>query len=387
MDEETKKAVEEVIVALGEKTKEMQAVKAKFDTETLENGKHRDDTKARLESLVNDIAAANAKILDLQQKAARGSGEQTHRSMGEEFVNNDAFKSYNLGKGSRLVVEVRNDITSGAASAGALIAPDRRDTIIVPPERALRVRDICMPGSTESNLVQYQREDVFTNNADMLAEGAQYPFSDITYTDADAKVKKVGHIIKVTKEALDDSPQLQSLIDGRLTYGVKFKEDGQLLLGDGTGNNILGVVPQAAAYDTARTAAGDTMADILSHAITQSISDEYFATGIVMNPQDWEKIRLLKTTDGAYIFGNPQQSVNPTVWGLPIVLSNTMPVGTFLTGAFALGAQIFDRKTVEIEISTENDKDFEKDLVSMKASERLALAVYRPVAFVTGSFV
>ncbi len=386
MDEETKKALEELTNSVREKMKEMQAVKDKMDGEVAENGKYRDETKGRLETIIKDVASVNAKILDLQQKAARPSGEQLPQSMGMQFVNSEAFKAYNLAQGSRLVIDVRNDITSANTSAGALIAPDRRDLLITPPDRVLRVRSLCMPGSTESNLVQYQREDVFTNNANTIAEAGQYPQSEIKYKDADAKVKKIGHFIKVTKEVLDDSPQLQSLIDGRLKYGVLYKDDLQLLLGDGTSNNILGIVPQSSAYDADRTLAGDTMADILSHAITQSISDEYYASGIVLNPQDWEKIRLLKTTDGAYIFAGPMQSVVPTLWGLPVVLTNAMPVNTFLTGAFAIGAQIFDRQTVEVEISTENGTDFEKDLITMKASERLALAVYRPAAFVTGTF-
>jgi len=386
MDEELKKALEALTNSVSEKMKEMLAVKDKLDAEAKEYGTHRKDTSDRLEAVVKSVSDINAKILELQQKAARPTGDERPRSIGEQFVENEAFKAYNKGGRQGLVIELRNDITSASTSAGALIAPDRKDLLIAPPDRQLRIRNLCMAGSTVSNLVQYQRENVFTNFADGISEGGAYPVSDVKYTDADAKVKKFGHIIKVTKEALNDSAQLQSLIDGRLRYGLLYREDVQLLLGDGTGNNLLGVMPQAASYDTARTLTGDTMADILSHAITQAISDEYVASGFVLNTNDWEKLSLLKSTDGVYLFAGPQQAAYPTIWGLPIVVTNAMPVGKFLTGAFAIGSQIFDRQSVEVEISTENDKDFETDKVSMKCSERLAFAVYRPAAFVKGTF-
>ncbi|MDR2173655.1 MAG: phage major capsid protein [Burkholderiales bacterium] len=383
--DDVKEAVEKLTASVGEKMKEMQAVKAKMDDETKEHGKHREETAARLEALVKENAAVNAKILELQQKGVRTSGDDRPMSMGAEFVESAAFKNYKGGR-QGICVEVRNDVTSAGTSAGALIAPDRKDLIITPPDRILRIRSLCMSGSTTSNLVQYQKEDVFTSAVAGVAEGAAYPKSNVKYSPADAKVKKFGHMIKVTKEALDDSAQLQSLIDSRLRYGVLFREDEQLLLGDGTGNDVLGVMPQAASYDTDRTETGDNMADIISHAMTQAISDEYYASGLVLNPNDWEKMRLLKTTDGVYLFAGPQQLPIPTVWGLPVVVTNAMPVGKFLTGAFAIGSQIFDRAGVEIEISTENADDFERDLVSMKCSQRLAFVVYRPKAFVVGQF-
>jgi HK97 family phage major capsid protein len=385
MDEDVKKALNELTNSVGDKMKEMLAIKDKMTDEAKEHGKHREETVNRLEAVVKDVADVNAKILDLQQKSARPSGESRPSSMGEQFITSDAFKAYQGGR-QGLVVEVRNDITSVSTSAGALIAPDRKDLIIVPPDRQLRIRNLCMSGSTTSNLVQYQREDVFTNEAAGIGETDAYPTSDVKYIPADAKVKKFGHMVKVSKEALDDAAQLKSLIDGRLKYGLLFVEDEQLLLGDGTGQNILGVIPQAEAYDTARTKAGDNMADIISHAVTQTISDEYYASGVVLNPNDWELIRLLKSTDGVYLFAGPQQTVVPTLWGLPVVVTNAMPAGKFLTGAFSIGSQIFDRANAEVEISTENDKDFETDMVSMKCSERLAYVVYRPKAFVIGDF-
>ncbi|CUW44445.1 hypothetical protein B3286c1_1777 [Brucella vulpis] len=106
--------------------------------------------------------------------------------------------------------------------------------------------------------------------------------------------------------------------------------------------------------------------------------------GHVLSPIDWTSIELLKDTQGRYIIGNPQGTIAPTLWGLPVVTTQAMAAGKFLTGAFKLGAQIFDRWQARVEVATENEDDFIKNLVTILAEERLALAVYRPEAFIYG---
>jgi len=63
-----------------------------------------------------------------------------------------------------------------------------------------------------------------------------------------------------------------------------------------------------------------------------------------------------------------------------------MTVDKFLTGAFKMGAQIFDREDANVEVSTEDSDNFRKNLVTIRAEERLGLAVYRPEAFIKGDF-
>ena len=61
-----------------------------------------------------------------------------------------------------------------------------------------------------------------------------------------------------------------------------------------------------------------------------------------------------------------------------------MTVDKFLIGAFDLAAQIFDRQDATVEVSTEDADNFQKNKVTIRAEERLALAVYRPEALVYG---
>jgi HK97 family phage major capsid protein len=125
---------------------------------------------------------------------------------------------------------------------------------------------------------------------------------------------------------------------------------------------------------------------MLRLAMLQAALAEYPATGHVMHPTDWARIETLKDGEGRYIIGNPQGSVQPTLWGLPVVTTQSIAVDKFLTGAFKLGAQVFDRWTARVEVATENEDDFIKNLVTVLAEERIALAVYRPEAFIYGDF-
>jgi HK97 family phage major capsid protein len=111
----------------------------------------------------------------------------------------------------------------------------------------------------------------------------------------------------------------------------------------------------------------------------------YPPTGYVLHPTDWAKIELTKDGMQRYIVGDPQSTLNKTLWGLPVVTSMSMQVTKFLTGSFKLGAQIFDRLSMEVLISTENADDFVRNMITIRAEERLALAVYRPAAFIYGT--
>lgn len=110
-------------------------------------------------------------------------------------------------------------------------------------------------------------------------------------------------------------------------------------------------------------------------------------TGFVVHHTDWAKIELTKDSNGGYILANPLRLAGPTLWGRPVVETEIPEFeGEFLAGAFSTGAQIFDREDANVVISTENVDDFEKNMVSIRCEERLALAVKRPEAFVTGAF-
>lgn len=336
-------------------------------------------------------------IAEFEQKLARsGSGQkpESAKSLGERVIESDGFKGL-LDKGTDFrgvaQFQAKATITSSTADAdgavGAAVPETRLPGVVAPPNRRMTIRDLITPGQMDGSTLEYVRETGFNNNAATVAEGAPKPQSDIKMELVNTSAKVIAHTAKASRQILDDAAWMRSYIDGRLRYGLSFQEEYQLLSADGTGQNILGIIPQATAYlAPSGSSAATQYLDTMRLAMLQAVLAEYPATGHVMNPIDWANIEMLKDADGRYIIGNPQGMAAPTLWGLPVVATQAMQVDKFLTGAFRLGAQVFDRWQARVEIATENEDDFVKNLVTMLCEERLALAVYRPEAFVYGDF-
>jgi HK97 family phage major capsid protein len=366
-------------------------------TELKNLGKVTEETKkAADEALIkhNELAA---RLTEIEQKMVRrGQEPERKKSIGQTVAEHEDVKAFikSGGKG-RVSIPVKAIIsaltTDADGSAGDLIVPQRQPGILGLPERRMTIRDLITPGRTSSNAIQYVKETGFTNSAATVTEtaGTPKPQSEIKFDIVTTAVTTIAHWVLATKQILDDVPQLQSYIDGRLRYGLMYVEENQLLNGGGTGTDLNGIYTQATAYSApiAPTAAGNlTKIDVIRLAILQAMLAEYPANGIVMHPSDWADIELTKTDDGAYLFANPQGGAEPRLWRLPVVETQAMTVDKFLTGAFRLGAQLFDREDANVEISTEDSDNFRKNLVTIRAEERLALAVYRPEAFIKGDF-
>jgi HK97 family phage major capsid protein len=344
------------------------------------------------EALVK-IGGLNAELATLQQRlVARGDGVgEAVKTFGDKFVESDSYKALlsNGGRG-RASIEQKAILTSlttnAAGSVGDAINETRLPGILQMPNRRLTVRDLITPGRMDGNSLEYVKETGYTNSAAGVAEGAAKQQSDIKLDLITTSARVIAHYMKASRQVMDDVSQLRSLIDMRLMYGLKLVEEGELLNGDRTGQHLLGIIPQATAFSAPITITTPTSIDNIRLAILQAYLAEFPATGIVMHPSDWTYIELLKDDIGRYIIGNPQGTVPPRLWGLPVVETQAMAVDKYLVGAFMMGAQVFDRWAARIELATENEDDFIKNLVTILCEERLALAVYRPEAFIYGDF-
>ena len=377
-------------------------VKAQADltnTELKNLGKVTDETKENADKALLAMNTIDTRLTEIEQKMSRrGQDEQVeYKSLGQQVIENEEVKAA-LEQGDRfkgkINVELKNissASTTGTSATTGLVVADRQGFIQL-PNRPLMVRDLLMPGRTASGNIEYPKETLFTNNAASVAEnpGTAKPQSDITYALVNTPVRTLAHWIKASRQIMADAPQLQSQIDGRLRYGLGYVEDLQLLLGDGTGTNLNGMMPQATAYSAATTglaeATGVTKIDRLRLALLQATLALYPSSGIVLNPADWAGIELTKDTQGRYIFANPTALAGPVLWGKPVVESLAMTVNLFLVGAFKMAVQIFDREDANVMISTEDQDNFVKNMVTILAEERLALAVYRPAALIKGNF-
>lgn len=393
LDTEYKAAIKD----LSEATDEVKKFAETSKTELKNLGKVTDETKASADKALTALTDISARVTDLEQKASRrGGGNQQPevKSVGQYVIDSEEVKSILQENGAwtgRARIELKNITSAVAGTSGTgLVVADRVAGIVAPPQRKLVVRDLLMPGNTSSNAIDYVKETGFTNNAAEVAEnpGVAKPKSDITFDLENLPVRTIAHFVLASVQVLADAPMLSSYINGRLIYGLKLREDNQLLNGDGTGVNLKGLMAQATGYaqPSGVKVENTTMIDTLRLAMLQATLAEYPATGHVLNPTDWASIELTKDAQSRYVFANPVGLASPTLWGLPVAESLSMAAGNFLTGALQYAAQVFDREEAAVAISTEDSDNFQKNMVTIRAEERLALAVYRPEALIKGTF-
>lgn len=396
--------VAEAIKSLGEKmaTKidQLKADQEKLKADSGATDAKFKDYKDQVDERLNEIGEISASLKQMEQKLARSGGEQKSLRMtpGQAFVKSDKLKAFAEKRTSgRVSIEFDgtlgvkdissvNDPANTPGSAGALLEADRRG-LIAPVERRMTIRSLLQVSETSQASIEYERETAYSNNAAQTAEDALAPESLLTFEDKEAKVVDITHFMRAPRSILDDVPRLRSYIDGRLRYGLAYKEELMILLGDGQSGNMEGLVTAADAYAPPTVdVAVLSKIDILRLAMLQTIVDEYAPTGIVLNHVDWAGIELTKDSQGRYIIGGPQFGTVATLWNLPVVPTNAMTADNFLVGDFAMAAELFDRMQSTVEASTEDADNFRRRKVSILGMNRIALPIYRPDALVTGSF-
>lgn len=359
-----------------------------------------EDLKTQLYGLGELVRAhatgIKARLDEVEQKLARRGADPTYRpgggqSLGAAVTGSDSFRQWReagaVGR-TRIQVPMSALITS-APSGGApstLVGPDFQPGIVTLPQRRLTIRALLAPGQTTSNSVWYTKETGFSNNAAVVSEGQLKPESQITFELKQANVATIAHWVSVSKQSLDDATALSAMLDNTLRYGLGFAEETQLLYGDGTGVNLHGIIPQASAYAPAFTPTSPNALDDIALALLQSELALLPATGIVVHPTDYRRMSLLKSTTQEYLGAGPWAAGPATLWSLPVVPTPAITQGSFLVGAFGIGAQIFDRELAEVILSSEDSDNFRRNLVTALAEERLALTVQRPEAFVFGHY-
>ena len=353
----------------------------------------------------------NAKSAEAQlNSAARDFG---YKSVGQMFLDSPEFKHLQGGQNGANMpspwqgnfsltnyTDVYSALPTGTPGSFGTI---QRDAMVLPPTRTKRVRDLFPSRTTTAAVIEYFRQLGFTsagggtNNAGPVAERASGAFaakpqSSMVFEGHQAPVRTLAHWEAAHRNVLADEPQLRSIIDNELMYGLRLLEDTQILNGDGTGENLLGVLqtPGIQEYDWSSGATApvsDTKADAIRRAATLSFLSYYEPTGVVMHPNDWEDIELTKDANGQYLVAvSVAMGGEPKLWRIPAIDTPAIAEGTCLVGAFGTGAQLYDREQASIRISEQHADFFVRNAIVVLAEQRLALAVKRPEAFVKVTF-
>ena len=394
--------VNELLKKVSAKLEEVSGTFSQKAEDALKEAKNSGQLSAQTKEAVDKIATEFNSLTEANKtlKTAMGELEQHVASMplnnaakvvetvGKVVISSEALKSFaaSVEGGKRVNIPVNAALLSPDVADG-VVEPQRLPGIDTAPKQRLFIRDLIAPGRTGAPAIFWVQQTGFTNAAKVVAEGTAKPYSGIEFATKITAVTTIAHMFKASKQILDDFSQLQSTIDAEMRYGLKYVEEQEILFGDGTGVHLHGIVPQATAFDPAFTVEQQSGIDDLRLAMLQAQLARFPASGHVLHFIDWAKIELNKDTLGRYILANPSALIGPTLWGLPVVATEEAAFqGKFLTGAFNAAAQLFDREDANVVISTENADDFEKNMISIRCEERLALAVKRPEAFIYGAF-
>ncbi|MGZ4663595.1 MAG: phage major capsid protein [Frankiaceae bacterium] len=364
------------------------------------------DIKAVLEQVTALKALNGSPFASLQDS----NGEQQDtaaKSLGQQVTEADNFKSGVFGaKGQRFNESFDLKVAGNVTLTGSPVTvPTYLPNAIPTLFRRLTIADLMPQGTMASGSLIYPQETAYTNAAATVAEGGQKPLSDITLAQVTETARKIATVAKISDEMLQDIGYIQSYIDGRLVLFVQLAEEDQLLNGNGTAPNLRGLMNRtglAASVAVPGTPTQTDRVDSLYSQISALRATAYLdPDGIVMNPTDWKTIRLNKDANNQYFGGGPFTGAygvgampgdngnlgeNPSLWGCRVIVTPAIAAGTALVGAFGMGAQVFRRTGITVEMTNSNEDDFKNNLVAIRAEERLALAVYRPGAFgkVTG---
>lgn len=406
--------IQELKSSLQETMSEIKSTVEQRDAEVKQYGEVTEKTAAqltqtteRLDQIKADFDGVNERLEKMEldsQKIIAGRDEA--KSLGEQFISSDVFAEMaEKGRATGSAYRVNKDISGLAASAGSLVRPDRRPDVIVPPSRPLYIRDLIPTIPTASNAVEVMRENVFTNNAAAQAPGSASTAigagewqakaeSDITYELLTVAVRTFAHFVPASRQVLTDAGLLQGLINNRLMRGLYLESDAQLLYGDGTNQNLTGLMVDSDVNDVGEIANGTSDADLagamldhIRNAVTECQKNDFYdVNGVVLNPADFATLETAKGSDGQYVWVDVSTGGEPRLWRVPVIVSNAISAGDFILGDWNSGSTIYDREQMDIRVSESHSDYFVKNGVAILAEERYGFGIERPKAYAKGSF-
>ncbi|MEO7018339.1 MAG: phage major capsid protein [Leifsonia sp.] len=325
------------------------------------------------------------------------------KSLGTQVIESAGYKSMIAGQSKGVSVEIKAATTinegiipaysGGAGLAGQLLTPQFLPGVVPLLFQPLHIADLIPSGTTSNAAVTYVIESAFQDLTGTVAEKGAIPQLDDTLSRRQDNVSKIANLSVITKEMFQDAQEFQAFLQNRMTFGLQRKEEQQILSGTGTSPDLQGILNRTGLASPVVTAAGLTAVKAMEGIFNQitALRSVSFVEpdAIVIHPTDWQTIRLGKDSNGQYYGGGPftgayGNSSTPNlvdIWGYKAIVTTATAQGTVLVGNFSQSAQIWRRDGITLEMTNSDGTNFQSDLLTLKAEERLALAVYRPAGF------
>lgn len=327
------------------------------------------------------------------KKTLTGATAKTFKGALTDALNDGAIEAMIKGNSHAARFELKSsDMTMANTFTGVVAGETVIPDVKFDPSRAVHIRSLIPNGSTDAQTIRFPKETAYTDAAAAAAQGSAVGKSDFDITATSVNVEKIGTFMRITEEMLADTPQLSSYLSARVPSKVLSKEDEEILSGDGSSPNLSGLRTDGTAFTT--TSGGQFYQaiesaneyDVLIVALNQLALSNYSADSIIVNPTDFHKIVLLKSTANEYLKNQVIQGIQPAINGVPITLSTAMPAGKFLVGNLAQATQYWVRDGLGVEFSREDSTNFRDGFVTVRAQLRAALTTYQPNAIVQGTF-
>lgn len=349
------------------------------------------DTQTAIDNLGLKQRELADEILQLKQKGVAMPDEKPGMSSwGKQFVGCDEYKGkLNLLASGMKVGSIGFEVKNTLTGSDTNVAPDRRPGIVSGAFQPLSMESLFAHVPTTSNAIEFTKENAFTNSAAEAAEGVAKAESALTWTLVNMPVSTVAHWIKISRQLAADNAALAAYVDLRMRYGVNRKVETQLVSGDGTAPNISGILDSGnyTAHGYADANLGSTLKKLV--LIRKIIGDleaaGYNPDAIVLNPADWATVEIdLMTTAAGQTLYSVGDGGQARLFGRRVVPAVGMTADNVAVGDFAQAGTIYDREGVIVEMSDSDSDNFTKNLITIRAERRLALATERPAAIRAG---
>jgi len=359
-------------------------------------GEYESSLKSEIENLsaqyVEKSESLNKRLDEMEmaaKKTASGATPKTFKAALESALKDGAIEAMVKGNSNAARFEVKADMSLGADVTGVVAAESIVDQIKYDPSRSVHIRSLIPLGSTDGQTIRFPKESAYSDGAAATAETAAFGQSDFNLTATTVNVEKIGTYMRITGEMLDDIKQLTSYLSARVPAKVLSVEDNEILNGDGSSPNLDGLFTDGAAFAAGGFALAIESAnefDVLTVALNQLALSNYQADTILLNPTDLHKMILLKSTANEYLRNQIFSGLQPTINGIPVTLNTAVTAGKFLVGNLRQATQLWIRENLAVEFSREDSDNFQKNFVTVRAMERVALTNYLPNAIVQGTF-
>jgi HK97 family phage major capsid protein len=359
------------------------AMSTKAEGEFTTLGKVSTDTKTALDNLGTQQREMADRLLQLEQKGHRPgpTGDDAGESWGAQVIKSKGYEAFAGGHAQKMRLEVKNTLVG----ADANVAPDRKPGVVGGAFQPLTLEQLIPGMPTSSNAIEFTKEASFTNSAAEASEGAAKAESALTWSLVNMPISTVAHWIKISRQLAADNVLLARYVDVRMRYGVNQKVELQIGTGNGTAPNISGIFDSGnfTAHGYANADLGSTFKKLVM--IRKIMADlwaaGYPADAILLNPADWATIEIeLLTTAAGQVRVSYNEAGQARLWGVPVVQSIGCAADTLAVGAFAQAYTLYNREGVVVEMSDSDSDNFTKNLITLRAERRLALATERPAA-------